>query len=196
MSITFDIDQNGLGLVTIDMPGRAMNVLNPELTEPFEAIVSRLEKEPEIKGLIITSAKSTFIVGADIDQLAKLTTAEETYRLCEDLKAMMRRLEKSGKPVVAALNGTALGGGLELALACHARIALNDPKLKIGLPEVKLGLLPGGGGTQRLPRMIGIQKAFELITQGKELTAAKAKEMGIVNDIVETRDEMLVKARQ
>ena len=196
MSITFDIDQNGLGLATIDMPGRAMNVLNPELTVPFEAIVSRLEKEPEIKGLIITSAKSTFIVGADIDQLAKLTSAEETFRLCEDLKAMMRRVEKCGKPVVAALNGTALGGGLELALACHARIALNDPKLKIGLPEVKLGLLPGGGGTQRLPRMIGIQKAFELITQGKELTAAKAKEMGIVNDIAETRDEMLAKARQ
>ena len=195
MSITFDIDDNGLGLVTIDMPGRAMNVLNPELTGPFEAIVSRFEKDAEIKGLIITSAKSTFIVGADIDQLAKLKDAEETFRLCEELKVMMRRLEKSGKPVVAALNGTALGGGLELALAAHARFALNDPKLKLGLPEVKLGLLPGGGGTQRLPRMIGIQKSFELITQGTELTAAKAKDLGIVNDLADTRDELLAKAR-
>jgi len=145
--------------------------------------------------LVITSAKSTFIVGADIDQLTQITSAEEAFKLCEDLKGMMRRMEKSGKPVVAAINGTALGGGLELALACHARIALNSPKTKLGLPEVKLGLLPGGGGTQRLPRMIGIQKSFELITQGKELTAAKAKEMGIVTDLAETNEELIAKAK-
>jgi 3-hydroxyacyl-CoA dehydrogenase/enoyl-CoA hydratase/3-hydroxybutyryl-CoA epimerase len=194
-AFTFDIDADGIGLVTIDMPGRAMNVLNPTLVEPFAALVQQLETDGNLKGLVITSGKPTFIVGADIDQLTQITSADEAFKLCEDLKGMLRRMEKSGKPVVAALNGTALGGGLELALACHARIALDDPKLKLGLPEVKLGLLPGGGGTQRLPRMIGIQKSFELITQGKELNAAKAKEMGLVTDLAATRDELLAKAR-
>ncbi|MDO9004132.1 MAG: 3-hydroxyacyl-CoA dehydrogenase NAD-binding domain-containing protein [Aquabacterium sp.] len=194
-AFTFDIDANGIGLVTIDMPGRAMNVLNPTLVEPFALLVQQLETDAALKGLVITSGKPTFIVGADIDQLTQITNAEEAFKLCEDLKGMLRRMEKCGKPVVAALNGTALGGGLEIALACHARIALDDPKLKLGLPEVKLGLLPGGGGTQRLPRMIGIQKSFELITQGKELTAAKAKEMGLVTELASSRDELLAKAR-
>ena len=194
-AFTFDIDADGIGLVTIDMPGRAMNVLNPTLVEPFAALVQQLETDASIKGLIITSGKPTFIVGADIDQLTQITSAQEAYELCEGLKGMMRRMEKSGKPVVAALNGTALGGGLELALACHARIALDDPKLKLGLPEVKLGLLPGGGGTQRVPRLIGIQKSMELITQGKELTAAKAKEMGLVTELAANRDELLAKAK-
>ena len=194
-AFTFEIDADGIGLVTIDMPGRAMNVLNPTLTAPFAELVTRLETDATLKGLVITSGKATFIVGADIDQLTQITSAEEAYTLCETLKGMLRRMEKCGKPVVAALNGTALGGGLELALACHARIALDDPKLKLGLPEVKLGLLPGGGGTQRVPRLIGIQKSFELITQGKELTAAKAKEMGLVTDLAGSRDELIAKAK-
>lgn len=194
-AFTLAIDADGIGLVTIDMPGRAMNVLNETLTAPFAELVTRLETDAALKGLVITSGKSTFIVGADIDQLTQITSAEEAYTLCESLKGMLRRMEKCGKPVVAALNGTALGGGLELALACHARIALNDPKLKLGLPEVKLGLLPGGGGTQRVPRLIGIQKSFELITQGKELTAAKAKEMGLVTDLAGSRDELIAKAK-
>jgi 3-hydroxyacyl-CoA dehydrogenase/enoyl-CoA hydratase/3-hydroxybutyryl-CoA epimerase len=134
-------------------------------------------------------------VGADIDQLSQITTVEQAFQLGEELKALLRRMEKCGKPVVAALNGTTLGGGLELALACHARFAIDDPKAKIGLPEVKLGLLPGGGGTQRLPRLIGIQKSFELITQGTELSPAKAKGLGIVNDLAASREELLQKAR-
>ena len=194
-AFTLAIDADGIGLVTIDMPGRAMNVLNETLTAPFAEFVTRLETDAALKGLVITSGKSTFIVGADIDQLTQITSAEEAYQLCEALKGMLRRMEKCGKPVVAALNGTALGGGLELALACHARIALDDPKLKLGLPEVKLGLLPGGGGTQRVPRLIGIQKSFELITQGKELSAAKAKEMGLVTDLAGSRDELIAKAK-
>jgi len=194
-AFTLDIDADGIGLVTIDMLGRAMNVLNPTLVEPFAQLVQQLETHAALKGLVITSAKSTFIVGADIDQLTQITSAEEAYKLCEDLKGMMRRMEKCGKPVVAALNGTALGGGLELALACHARIAIDDARTKLGLPEVKLGLLPGGGGTQRVPRMVGIQKAMELITQGKELTAAKAKDMGLVTELAANRDELLAKAK-
>ena len=194
-SVTLEIDAAGIGLVTFDQPGRAMNVLNPDLVEPLRAVIERLEKEEGIKGLVLTSGKSTFIVGADIDQLTAITTAQEAFKLCEDLKGLLRRMEKSGKPVVAALNGTALGGGLEVALACHARFALDDAALKLGLPEVKLGLLPGGGGTQRLPRMIGIQKSFELITQGTELRAAEAKSLGLVNELAIHREELLGKAR-
>jgi 3-hydroxyacyl-CoA dehydrogenase / enoyl-CoA hydratase / 3-hydroxybutyryl-CoA epimerase len=194
-AFTFDIDADGIGLAIIDMPGRAMNVLNPTLIEPFAGLVQQLETDAALKGLVITSGKPTFIVGADIDQLTQITTPEEAFQLCEDLKGLLRRMEKSGKPVVAALNGTALGGGLELALACHARIAIDDPKAKFGLPEVKLGLLPGGGGTQRVPRLIGIQKAMELITQGKELTAAKAHAMGLVTQLAANRDELLAQAK-
>lgn len=195
-TLTFEIDADGIGLVTIDQPGRAMNVLNPGLMEPFAQVVDRLERDDAIKGLVITSAKPEFIVGADIDQLAKIETAAEAFELCEQLKALMRRLELCGKPVVAALNGTALGGGLELALACHARFALNDPKLKLGLPEVKLGLLPGGGGTQRLPRMIGLQEAVQMITQGSEIRAERAKQLGLVNELADSREELIVMARQ
>jgi 3-hydroxyacyl-CoA dehydrogenase/enoyl-CoA hydratase/3-hydroxybutyryl-CoA epimerase len=194
-AFTVELDADGIGLVTIDMPGRAMNVLNPTLVLPFAELVTRLETDAALKGLVITSAKPTFIVGADIDQLTQITSAEEAFRLCEDLKAMLRRMEQCGKPVVAALNGTALGGGLEIALACHARIGLDDPKLKLGLPEVKLGLLPGGGGTQRLPRLIGIQKAMELITQGTELSATKARDLGIVTALASSRDELVALAK-
>ena len=193
-TVTLAIDADGIGLVTFGQPGRAMNVLNPDLVLPFTAIVERLEKEDAIKGLVLTSGKSTFIVGADIDQLTAISTVEEAFNLCEEMKALLRRIEKCGKPVVAALNGTALGGGLEVALACHARFALDDAALKLGLPEVKLGLLPGGGGTQRLPRMIGIQKSFELITQGTELRAAEAKALGLVNDLAANREELLQKS--
>ncbi|HMZ86582.1 MAG TPA: 3-hydroxyacyl-CoA dehydrogenase NAD-binding domain-containing protein [Giesbergeria sp.] len=194
-TVTFDVDASGIGLVTFDQPGRAMNVLTPELLGRFATLLDRLEQEEGLKGLVLTSGKSSFIAGADIDQLSQITTVEQAFQLGEELKALLRRMEKCGKPVVAALNGTTLGGGLELALACHARFAIDDPKAKIGLPEVKLGLLPGAGGTQRLPRLIGIQKSFELITQGTELSPAKAKGLGIVNDLAATREELLQKAR-
>jgi 3-hydroxyacyl-CoA dehydrogenase/enoyl-CoA hydratase/3-hydroxybutyryl-CoA epimerase len=194
-SVTFEVDASGVGLVTFDQPGRAMNVLTPELLGRFATLLERLEQEEGLKGLVLTSGKSSFIAGADIDQLSQITTVEQAFQLGEELKALLRRMEKCGKPVVAALNGTTLGGGLELALACHARFAIDDPKAKIGLPEVKLGLLPGAGGTQRLPRLIGIQKSFELITQGTELSPAKAKGLGIVNELAATREELLQKAR-
>ena len=194
-TIAFEVDASGIGLVTFDQPGRVMNVLTPELLGGFATLLERLEKEDALKGLVITSGKPTFIVGADIDQLHQITTVEQAFALGEELKALMRRMEKCGKPVVAALNGTTLGGGLELALACHARFALDDPKFKLGLPEVKLGLLPGVGGTQRLPRLIGIQKSLELITQGTELSPAKAKGLGIVTELAASREELLQKAR-
>ena len=193
--LTFEVDAAGIGLATLDQPGRVLNVLTPVLMEAVATIVERLEKEDGLKGLVLTSGKPSFIVGADIDQLNQITTIDQAFRLGEELKALMRRMEKCGKPVVAALNGTTLGGGLELAMACHARFAIDDPKAKIGLPEVKLGLLPGGGGTQRLPRLIGIQKSLELMTQGTELSPAKALGLGLLTGLATTREELLQKAR-
>ena len=190
---------NGIITVTIDQTERKMNVIGEGFNEAFATITDTFINDQDAKGLILTSGKSTFVVGADIDQLATIETAEQAFALVEDLKTSLRRLETSGKPVVAAITGTALGGGLELALACHYRIAIDSPKTssttKLGLPEVKLGLLPGGGGTQRLPRLIGIQKALELMTQGKELRPQQALEIGFIDDVAHDDDELISKAK-
>ena len=190
---------NGIITVTIDQTERKMNVIGEGFNEAFATITDAFINDQDAKGLILTSGKSTFVVGADIDQLTTIETAEQAFDLVEDLKTSLRRLETSGKPVVAAITGTALGGGLELALACHYRIAIDSPKTssttKLGLPEVKLGLLPGGGGTQRLPRLIGIQKALELMTQGKELRPQQALEIGFIDDVAHDNDELISKAK-
>lgn len=190
---------NGIITVTIDQTERKMNVIGEGFNEAFATITDAFINDQNAKGLILTSGKSTFVVGADIDQLATIETAEQAFALVEDLKTSLRKLETSGKPVVAAITGTALGGGLELALACHYRIAIDSPKTssttKLGLPEVKLGLLPGGGGTQRLPRLIGIQKALELMTQGKELRPQQALEIGFIDDVAHDNDELISKAK-
>ena len=186
---------NGIITVTIDQTERKMNVIGEGFNDAFATITDTFINDQDAKGLILTSGKSTFVVGADIDQLTTIETAEQAFDLVEDLKTSLRKLETSGKPVVAAMTGTALGGGLELALACHYRIAIDSPKTKLGLPEVKLGLLPGGGGTQRLPRLIGIQKALELMTQGKELRPQQAVEIGLIDDMAHDNDELINKAK-
>ena len=186
---------NGIITVTIDQADRKMNVIGDGFNDAFAALTDAFVNDQDAKGLILTSGKSTFVVGADIDQLATIETAEQAFDLVEDLKASLRKLETSGKPVVAAITGTALGGGLELSLACHYRIAIDSPKTKLGLPEVKLGLLPGGGGTQRLPRLVGIQKALELMTQGKELRPQQALEIGLIDDVAHDNDELISKAK-
>ncbi len=182
--------------VTIDQSDRKMNVIGDGFTEAFAAMTDSFINDESAKGLILTSAKDSFVVGADIDQLSNIETAEQAFDLVEDLKACLRKLESEGKPVVAAMTGTALGGGLELALACHYRIAIDSPKTKLGLPEVKLGLLPGGGGTQRLPRLVGIQKALELMTQGVELRAKAALDIGLIDAIATDNDDMLAQAKE
>ncbi|WP_288774625.1 3-hydroxyacyl-CoA dehydrogenase NAD-binding domain-containing protein [uncultured Psychrobacter sp.] len=187
---------NGIITVTIDQSDRKMNVIGDGFNEAFATLTDAFISDEEAKGLILTSGKSTFVVGADIDQLATIKTAEDAFELVEDLKTSLRKLETSGKPVVAAITGTALGGGLELALACHYRIAIDSPKTKLGLPEVKLGLLPGGGGTQRLPRLVGIQKALELMTQGKELRPQQAVEIGVIHDTAKDNEELISKAKE
>ncbi|MDB5986733.1 MAG: 3-hydroxyacyl-CoA dehydrogenase [Nevskia sp.] len=194
-AVKFEQDADGIVTLTLDMPGRSMNVLNDELSAPLAAAIAQIESDAAIKGVIITSGKKEFLAGADIEKVFAITDPKDAFKLAEDYKGFLRRLEKCGRPVVAALNGTALGGGLELVLACHYRIAINDPKAKFGLPEVKLGLLPGGGGTQRLPRLIGIQASLPLMLEGKELRAEQAKQQGIIHELVKDREEMLAKAK-
>ncbi len=187
---------DGIVTVVLDQTDRKMNVIGDGFTESFATLTDSFVNDAAAKGMILTSGKPTFIVGADIDQLAKMTTAEQAFDLVEALKSSLRQLETSGKPVVAAITGTALGGGLEVALACHYRIAIDAPTTKLGLPEVKLGLLPGGGGTQRLPRLVGIQKALELMTQGTELRPQDAKDIGLIDATATDQADMLAQATQ
>ncbi len=192
----YEKDNDNIVTITMDMPGRSANVINEEFGKLWLETLDRLTAEKaDITGVVLTSAKSTFFAGADIDNLYKQTDAKLIFEMCEGLKAQLRRLETLGKPVVAALNGTALGGGLEIALACHYRIALNNPKAQFGLPEVGLGLLPGGGGIIRLTRMIGLQPALPLLTEGKRLKVKDALSNGIINEIAETPEDMMAKAK-
>ncbi len=192
----YEKDNDNIVTVTMDMQGRSANVINEEFGKLWLEMIDRLEKEKaEIAGVVLTSAKSTFFAGADIDNLYKQTDAKLIFEMCEGLKHQLRRLETLGKPVVAALNGAALGGGLEIALACHYRVALNNPKTQFGLPEVGLGLLPGGGGIVRLTRMIGLQPALPLLTEGKRLKVKDALSNGLINEIADTPEDMIVKAK-
>ena len=195
-SFTAQRDDDGIVTVTIDQSDRKMNVIGEGFTEAFAALTDSFISDESAKGLILTSAKDSFVVGADIDQLSRIETAEQAFDLVEDLKGSLRKLETSAKPVVAAMTGTALGGGLEIALACHYRIAIDSPKTKLGLPEVKLGLLPGGGGTQRLPRLVGIQKALELMTQGLELRPKAALDIGLIDATAANNEDMLAQAKE
>ncbi|WP_293390141.1 3-hydroxyacyl-CoA dehydrogenase NAD-binding domain-containing protein [Nevskia sp.] len=194
-AVQMTVDADGIATLTMDLVDRPMNVLNEALMAPFADYIAKIEADAAIKGVILTSAKREFLAGADIDMVFGITDPKLAFEVAERLKQMLRRLELCGRPVVAALNGTALGGGLEVALACHWRVAINDPKAKFGLPEVKLGLLPGGGGTQRLPRMIGIQASLPLMLEGKELNVEAAKQQGIINELAADKAEMLAKAK-
>ncbi len=194
-AIQYTVDTDGIATITLDLTTRPMNVLARELTEPFAEAIAKVEGDANVKGLIITSGKKEFLAGADIDGVFAITDPKLAFDLAEQFKSLLRRLEKCGRPVVAALNGTALGGGLELALACHYRVAIDNPKAKFGLPEVKLGLLPGGGGTQRLPRLIGIQMALQPMLEGKEFSPAEAKAAGIINELATDAADMLTKAK-
>jgi len=194
-AVKFERDADGIVTLTLDMPGRSMNVLNDELSKPFVEAITKIEADQTIKGVIITSGKDAFLAGADLERIYAVTDPKVAFDMAEAFKAFVRKLELCGRPVVAALNGTALGGGLELALGCHYRIAINDPKIKFGQPEVKLGLLPGGGATQRIPRMIGMQNSMPILLEGKELRPEQAKATGLINELVANREELLAKAK-
>ncbi len=187
-TITLRTDAQGTTTLTLDMPGRSWNVWNTESIADFAAAVDQIAEDDGCKGVIITSGKPGFLAGADLAMVEALTQGGQDAATLSaqvaPLSDALRRLETCGKPVVAAINGTALGGGFELALACHHRVLVDSPRAKVGLPEVQLGLLPGAGGTQRLPRLIGVQPALQLMTEGKALRPDKALKMGLVDAVV------------
>ncbi|MGQ0586925.1 MAG: 3-hydroxyacyl-CoA dehydrogenase NAD-binding domain-containing protein, partial [Gammaproteobacteria bacterium] len=194
-AVTASRDSDGIVTLTLDLPGRSMNVLNEHLMKPFDIEMQKALEDPGVKGVIVTSGKEAFIAGADLEMIYAITDPQLVVDMVAQMHALLRAMEKSGKPVVAALNGTALGGGLEIALACHWRIAINNPKVKFGQPEVKLGLLPGGGATQRIPRIMGMQASMPILLEGQELRPDAAKATGLINELVNTREELLVRAK-
>ncbi len=193
-AVTLSLGDDGILVATMDLAHRPMNVVGDTLMEGIAAAVERLA-DPAVKGLILTSAKADFCAGGDLDRMSKWTRSEEPFEAANAMKAVLRKLELQGKPVVAAINGHALGGGLELALACHARFAIDNAQLKIGQPEVKLGLLPGGGGTVRLPRLVGIQQALQIMAEGADLNPQKALGMGLLAGLAKDRDGLMAQAR-
>ncbi len=201
-NFSFETDADGIALVTWNMPGRSMNVIDAKVTEELATIVERVATDAAIKGAALTSGKDAFCGGADLTMLETLsrTFAELTKsqgeeaankRLFEEsrrLSQIARRMETCGKPWVAAINGTAMGGGLELALACHHRIASDNDKTRLGLPEIKVGLFPGGGGTQRIARMLQPADALQFLLKGDQLRLNRAKAMKLIDEVVPAAD--------
>ncbi|HEY4404098.1 MAG TPA: enoyl-CoA hydratase-related protein, partial [Xanthobacteraceae bacterium] len=198
VNFKIETDADGIALVTWDNPGRSMNVIDLKVMEELGAIVEQVAADAGIKGAVITSGKETFCAGADLAmletsgrQFADMVTArgEEAALawLLEEsrkLSLLYRRIETCGKPWVAAISGTALGGGFELCLACHYRIATDNEKARVGLPEVKIGLFPGAGGTQRVARMLKPADALQFLLKGDQLRVAQAKSMKLIDAVV------------
>ncbi len=197
-TVTMDVDHDGIAVLTIDVKDKPMNVITADFDQDLGQCLESVISDEKIVGAVITSAKNDFMAGADLkSMLPALRGLSDKSDVVEKVIASnqtMRKMETCGKPFVAAINGTALGGGLELTLACHYRIAVDRPDAVLGLPEVMVGLLPGGGGTQRLPRLIGVQAALELMTQGKHLKPLQAKGLGIVNELA-SKEELIDKAK-
>ncbi|MBN8960089.1 MAG: enoyl-CoA hydratase/isomerase family protein [Rhizobiales bacterium] len=197
-----ETDSDGIALVTWDIPGKSMNVLDTATIEELGQIVAQTTGDAAVKGVVITSGKEAFSAGADLSMLEGMNRTyaamlkdkgeEAANQMLFDesrkLSQTLRTIETCGKPWVAAINGLALGGAFELTLACHYRVAADNPKTRLGLPEVKVGLFPGGGGTQRLPRMMSAADALQLLLKGDQMTLAKAKATNIVGAIVPAAD--------
>ncbi len=199
-TIRWERDDDGVVILTLDDPNQSANTMNAAYAASMLATVDRLEAErDQITGVIITSAKKTFFAGGDLNDLKAATkeNSDQIAQFVRDGKAVLRRLETLGKPVVAAVNGTALGGGLEICLACHHRVVLDDPKLQLGFPEVQLGLLPGAGGVVRTVRMLGIANALlSVLMQGQRLRPGKALEIGLIDQVVPTREDLIPAAKK
>ena len=193
-----DIDGDGIALITWDMPDRSMNVITMDVIAELSGIVDKVTNDAAIKGAVITSGKDAFCGGADLTMLesmgaiyadkvrqeGEVAAAHYVYEESSKLSKLYRQLEKSGKPWVCALNGTAMGGGFELALACHHRVATDNPKTRLGLPEIKVGLFPGAGGTQRIARLLPPADALQLLLKGDQLKVDRAKAMKLVDNVV------------
>ena len=191
-TMSYTVADNGVAVITIDVKDRSMNVLTPALHHDVAKAAERLKNDASAIGAVLRSGKPSFMAGGDLKRIVGLydqkRSVEEAYLQSSTFTESLRALETCGKPVAVMINGTALGGGLELALACHYRVVLNDPKIKLGLPETTLGLMPGAGGTQRLPRLIGLKKAADLILSGTSVSPQQALDLGIVQAVVASED--------
>ena len=198
-NIRYSVDADGIAILAIDVAGRPMNVLTPEFRADLAECIDKVVADAAVRGAVVCSAKSSFMAGADIKDMVgafdRGITAKEASGFSWELHKLFRRMETCGKPLAAAINGVALGGGLELALACHYRVIEDGAKAGVGLPEVTIGLLPGAGGTQRVPRLIGIPAALRLITEGKQLAPADALKQGLVHEVAPA-DQIVERARQ
>jgi 3-hydroxyacyl-CoA dehydrogenase/enoyl-CoA hydratase/3-hydroxybutyryl-CoA epimerase len=197
-AIRYEKGRDQIVVLTLDMPGQSANTMNAAYREAMAATIARLEAEKDtLAGVIITSAKKTFFAGGDLNELIQVDKAHAKafYADVGVLKAQLRSLETLGKPVVAAINGAALGGGWEICLACHHRIALDDTSVQLGLPEVTLGLLPGGGGVVRMVRLLGLEKALPYLLEGQKVRPAQALQAGLIDEVAADRDELLAKSR-
>jgi 3-hydroxyacyl-CoA dehydrogenase/enoyl-CoA hydratase/3-hydroxybutyryl-CoA epimerase len=198
-NIRYSVDADGIAILAIDVAGRPMNVLTPEFRADLAECIDKVVADSAVRGAVVCSAKSSFMAGADIKDMVgafdRGITAKEASGFSWELHKLFRRMETCGKPLAAAINGVALGGGLELALACHYRVIEDGAKAGVGLPEVTIGLLPGAGGTQRVPRLIGIPAALRLITEGKQLAPADALKQGLVHEVAPA-DQIVERARQ
>ncbi|GAB2774492.1 fatty oxidation protein FadB [Nocardioides salsibiostraticola] len=202
-AVRYDKDADGIVTLTLDDPNASANTMNPLYLSSMAAVVDRLydeyaEDENSVTGVVIASAKKTFFAGGNLKGMVTTTKddAADVFAMAEGVKAGLRRLEKFPRPVVAAINGAALGGGYEICLAAQHRVIVDDPKVEIGLPEVSLGLLPGGGGVTRIVRMLGLQAGLmEVLLQGTRFKPGPAKEKGLVDELVATREELVPAAK-
>ncbi|RUO65694.1 3-hydroxyacyl-CoA dehydrogenase / enoyl-CoA hydratase / 3-hydroxybutyryl-CoA epimerase [Pseudidiomarina planktonica] len=184
-AFTLSHRDDGIAVLTIDVPGESVNTLKSSFADEVATVLNELEDKSDLKGVVVISGKPTsFVAGADISMINDCKTAGDAESLARQGQAMFDRIEQLRVPVVAAIHGSCLGGGLELALACHYRVCTDSGKTELGVPEVKLGLLPGSGGTQRLPRLVGVQEALGLILTGKTLRPKQARKKGLVDEVV------------
>jgi 3-hydroxyacyl-CoA dehydrogenase/enoyl-CoA hydratase/3-hydroxybutyryl-CoA epimerase len=199
--IQYAVDSDGIATLTINYPGKAMNVIDQAFMKSLSSGIERVAADAKVKGAVITSAKEAFVAGADLMEMEKNIdsmaddTVEVLFEKCASLSRLLRRMETCGKPFAAAINGVALGGGFEICLACHYRVAADMPGLVLGLPEVQVGLLAGAGGTQRLMRLLGILNAMPYLMDGKQVGPAKAVEIGMIHAMV-PRTDLLAAARR
>ncbi len=187
--LNINVDSDGIATVEFDYPNKSQNILNAASMGAYATQMQKLLADPSVKGIVLASAKKDFIAGGDLAELGAATDAAAFHQSIADWHKLMRGIELGGKPVAAALGGSALGGGMEIALGCHQRIAADNPKARFGFPEVTLGLLPGAGGTQRLPRLVGMQAAAPLLMEGKRIKVAEAQKIGMIHAVVPAGQE-------
>ncbi|MCH2083071.1 MAG: 3-hydroxyacyl-CoA dehydrogenase NAD-binding domain-containing protein [Saprospiraceae bacterium] len=197
--IHYKKDTDHIVTLTFDMKDRPLNIINHEIGEALGPVIDHLKKEKAkgvLRGVILTSAKKTFLAGGDLEYIYQADNAEEIFQFAERLKKTLRALESPGVPVVAAMNGSALGSGFEVALACHHRIVIDQPENRLGNPEIQIGLIPGSGAVIRLMWLLGIERCYPILTSGRRYTPKEALKVGIIDELAKDEKEMMEKAKQ